>query len=212
MTATEPASLTTTRRSLHGIAELLLAGPQFRASADIRLRVTEGGFATVAPPALRLDGTHLVAGERRVELAGRTYAEIAAAVAVDAGDPAGVYDEGSGVRPGEVVTLEPGATRTITAALLAGDVALRRLAPAETPVLWPEHFDVGVTLDEVNYGVSPGDHHIPEPYAYVGPPRPLGGAFWNMPFGAARTVRELGAAGEIAGEILAFFETGRATT
>jgi hypothetical protein len=24
-------------------------------------------------------------------------------------------------------------------------------------VLWPEHFDVGITVDEVNYGVSPGD-------------------------------------------------------
>jgi hypothetical protein len=208
MTATESTSLTTTRRSLHGIAELLLAGPQFRASADIRLRVTETGFATVAPPALRLDGTHLVAGERHVDLAGRTYAEIATAVAVDAGDPAGVYDEGSGVRPGEVVTLDPGATRTITGALVAGDAALRRLAPAATPILWPEHFDVGITLDDVNYGVSPGDHHIPEPYAYVGPHEPRRGPFWNMSFGAARTVRELGGADEI----LAFFETGRTTT
>ena len=45
----------------------------------------------------------------------------------------------------------------------------------QTPVLWPEHFDVGITLDKVNYGVSPGDDDIPEPYAYVGPwtPRKL---------------------------------------
>ena len=26
-----------------------------------------------------------------------------------------------------------------------------------SPILWPEHFDVGITLDQVNYGLSPGD-------------------------------------------------------
>ena len=36
-------------------------------------------------------------------------------------------------------------------------------------VLWPEHFDVGIDANEVNYGVSPGDASCPEPYAYVGP-------------------------------------------
>ena len=33
----------------------------------------------------------------------------------------------------------------------------RRLLRTPNPVLWPEHFDLGVTLDEVNYGVSLGD-------------------------------------------------------
>ena len=37
-----------TRRSLHGVAELLLAGPQHRAHGTIRLRVTPGGFGGVA--------------------------------------------------------------------------------------------------------------------------------------------------------------------
>jgi hypothetical protein len=35
--------------------------------------------------------------------------------------------------------------------------------------LWPEHFDLGITAARVNYGVSPGDGHIAEPYLYVGP-------------------------------------------
>ena len=78
-----------------------------------------------------------------------------------------------------------------------GDTALRRFVaglgtaePAGTvePVVWPEHLDVAITLDEVNYGVSPGDAYLPEPYAYVGPHRPRSGAFWNAPFGAARPV------------------------
>ncbi|MPZ83807.1 MAG: hypothetical protein GEV28_26810 [Actinophytocola sp.] len=201
-----PPSLTTTRRSLHGVAELILAGPQYRRSADIRLRVTEGGFATIAKPDLRLDGMHLVTGDVRVELDGRTYADVAYAVAVDVGDPAGVYDEGSGVKPDELITLDPEATRTITDALLAGDVALRGFAPEEDQVLWPEHLDVGITLGDVNYGVSPGDQLIPEPYAYVGPHEPRPGAFWNAPFGAAHPTRELGDAAAI----LRFFRAGRA--
>jgi hypothetical protein len=58
-------------------------------------------------------------------------------------------------------------------------------------VLWPEHFDLGLTLDEVNYGISPGDGFLGEPYAYAGPWKPRQGAFWNAPFGAARPVRLL---------------------
>ncbi len=202
MTVSSP---TTTRQSLHAVAELVLAGPQYRACGDIRLRVTEGGFATVAEPDLRVEGGALVAGERRVPLAGRSCTEVAAAVGVVAGEPAGVYAEGSGVGPDEVITLDPAELRTILGAFAAGDLALHRLAPGAERVLWPEHFDVGVTVDEVNYGVSPGDGHVPEPYAYVGPHRPREGAFWNMPFGAARPVRELGDAAAI----LEFFETGR---
>jgi len=53
-------------------------------------------------------------------------------------------------------------------------------------VLWPEHFDLAITVDEVNYGVSPGDAAHPQPYAYVGPWTPRTGEFWNAPFGALR--------------------------
>ena len=40
--------LAATRRSLHGVAELVLAGPQYRATGKLRLGVVPGGFATVA--------------------------------------------------------------------------------------------------------------------------------------------------------------------
>ena len=36
------------------------------------------------------------------------------------------------------------------------------------PVLWPEHFGNSVTAAAVNYGTSPGDDHIADPYLYVG--------------------------------------------
>ena len=55
-------------------------------------------------------------------------------------------------------------------------------------MLWPEHFDVAVTEDEVNYGVSPGDDFHPLPYAYVGPWTSRIGVFWNAPFGAFATL------------------------
>jgi hypothetical protein len=76
-------------------------------------------------------------------------------------------------------------------------------------VLWPEHFDVGITAGAINYGASPGDDHIADPYLYVGPHdgRPPGDpAFWNAPFGAARTFRQIGTVAEAA----AFFRDGRA--
>jgi hypothetical protein len=192
-----------TRRSLHGVAELLLAGPQHRATGRIDLRVEEGGFATVAGPALRVEGAELVTDSARVPLAGRTYAEVAAEAGLEAGEPAGVYSGGPGVRPAETITFDADALKALSAAFVDGDRALRELAPDVTPVLWPEHFDVAITLDEVNYGVSPGDGYLGEPYAYVGPFVAREGEFWNAPFGAARPLRDLD------GAVTAFFRTGR---
>ena len=45
-------SLAPSRRSLHAIAELVLAGPQHRRSGTIRLHVGEYGISTVARPDL----------------------------------------------------------------------------------------------------------------------------------------------------------------
>lgn len=195
-----------TRRSLHAVAELLLAGPQFRAGHGIRLRITPGGFATSGEPDLRLDGDLLVAGDLRIPIAGRRYAGLAAEAGVEAGAPAGVYPGGCGVRPDEEVLLDPEPARLILRGFAEGEEALRAFAPGQTPVLWPEHFDVAIVVAEVNYGVSPGDAYLPEPYAYVGPHRPRSGPFWTAPFGAARPLRELGGIAEIH----RFFAEGRA--
>jgi hypothetical protein len=50
MTATSSTNLTATRRALHGVAELVLAGPHYRAGGSIRLRLTPGGFGTMIGP------------------------------------------------------------------------------------------------------------------------------------------------------------------
>jgi hypothetical protein len=194
-----------TRRSLHGVAELILAGPQYRRGNGIRLRVTPGGFGTVAEPDIRVDGEQLVTSSGRLPLTGGTYVERAAAAGVEASRLDDVYHGGPKIDPDELIELDPEATRLLAEALARGDAALRELSPDSGPVLWPEHFDVGIVLDEVNYGVSPGDDGIPSPYAYVGPWRPRQGDFWNASFGAARSLTELpdGAA------VVAFFREGR---
>src|SRR5690349_15453235 len=57
--------LVPTRRALHGVAELLLAGPQYRATGTIRLLVTGTGFRTLREPVVAVDGDVLVvAGQR----------------------------------------------------------------------------------------------------------------------------------------------------
>jgi hypothetical protein len=187
----DPETLRTTRRSLHGVAELLLAGPQYRASGTIRLRVMAGGFGTVETPELRVDGAELVAGDRVIPLNGATYGELAAAAGIEAGAPEGLYKDGSGIGTEETLEVDAGAAAYIEECYARGHQALARFAPAITPVLWPEHFDLAVTLDEVNYGVSAGDGHLDEPYAYAGPWEPRQGAFWNASFGASRPVRLL---------------------
>jgi hypothetical protein len=189
---------------LHGLAELVLAGPQYRRSGTIRLRVTPTGFATVAAPDVRVEADALVVEGRRIPYEGRTFAQLAADAGLDAGVPEGVYKDTSGARLDDPVVTD-GAV-TVLSALTLGDAALRLFAPDATPVLWPEHFDVGISLDEVNYGVSTGDSAIPEPYAYVGPWTPRQGGFWNVSFGAARPLRELGDATAVA----EFFAEGRA--
>jgi hypothetical protein len=201
-------ALTTSRRALHGVAELVLAGPQHAVSDTVRLRVVPGGFATsVADPPVRLVGTHVERGTASARLHGSTPRELATALDLVPRPLTEVYDDGSGVGPDDVLHVDSAAVRWLTLAWSAGDAALRLLDPEQTPVLWPEHFDVGISLDEVNYGVSPGDATIAVPYAYVGPwSVPPADEFWTRPFGAVLLLPE----NPDAGAVHAFFEEGRA--
>jgi hypothetical protein len=62
------------------------------------------------------------------------------------------------------------------------------LDPDQQPILWLEHFDVAILLDNRSYGSSPGDDLRPAPYAYDHD----GGRFWNATFGALRDAGEFG--------------------
>jgi hypothetical protein len=200
--------LAATRRSLHGIAELVLAGPQYRAAGKLRLAVVRDGFTTTAlTPGLRVDGSRIgVAGRAPVPLDGLTPRFIGAELGVTAGRPDGAYDGGSGVDLDERLVLDPDHADAIAGALSLGHDALIAFAASETPVLWPEHFDVAIRVLEVNFGVSPGDGFLDEPYAYVGAASfPAGDPFWNAPFGAAMPLRELSTVSAVTG----FFAAGR---
>jgi hypothetical protein len=195
------------RRSLHAVAELVLAGPQYRTAGKLRLRVVPGGFATILEPELRVVGIRVIgAGGAAVPIDRHTARAIGAELEVAAGRPEGAYDDGAGVDLDETLTLHADQADVILAALSVGHDALIAFAPAQTPVLWPEHFDVAIRVQDANFGVSPGDGFIDEPYAYVGVSGPpAGDAFWNAPFGAAVPLNELPDVTAVTG----FFAEGR---
>lgn len=198
------SELEATRSSLHVVAEFLLAGPQFDVSRTVRLQPTPGGFGTVTEPALRVAGTVLVVGDREVDLHGHTVAEVAQIAGIQSRSLADVFTDGCGLGLDHRLTVDSSAAAVIAEAFRRGDEALAVFAPDEAKALWPEHFDVAVTVEQVNYGVSPGDSFLALPYAYVGPWSTAGlkGAFWNAPFGAAQPLSELD-------DLLAFFNEGR---
>jgi hypothetical protein len=197
--------LTRTRVALHAIAEVLVAGPQYAAHGDIRLSVLPDGFAGWVAGGVRVAGTDLITPTGRFPIRGR-LGDLAVAAGIESRSLTDVYSGGLTISLGDPVDLDPAATARILGALTVGDGALRELDPRQRPVLWPEHFDVGITLDRVNFGVSPGDGQIAVPYAYVGPWEVPDGDFWNRPFGAAR---ELPVPPDPAG-VVEFFRTGQA--
>ena len=199
------------RHVLHAVAEHLLAGPQWRHTGEIALTVTDGGFGTTTHPApgvhaLEVRGRHVLAepGGIQVPIAG-SVREMATAIGIEPGAPMELYREHATLSVDDALMPDDQALALVLEALIAGAQALQALSSAHDAILWPEHFDVGITIDEVNYGVSPGDSNHDLPYAYVGPWTPRTGPFWNEPFGASRPV---GTLHDIA-EILAFFEEGR---
>jgi hypothetical protein len=216
-----PARLATTRAGLHQVAEHILAAALHAETGEIALMPSPGGFRT--PPFgkdrtfLAVDGTELVVGGRRdsrrtVLTTLRAAAEFAG---ITPGAPAEVYRPATPFDLDEPLTIDPAAARVLADWYQLGERALRGFVagiPDDQPsaaVLWPEHFDLGITAGTINYGVSPGDAQVADPYLYVGPhngPPPGDPAFWNAPFGAVRIIDQIGAAADAT----AFFRDGRA--
>lgn len=197
-----------TRRQLRGLAESLIAGPQYRAAGTVRLAVRPDGFVGVSLP-LAVSGTDFVWQDGSAPLTGRPDA-LADAAGVGYGPPDGVYEIDDPLAADAVLDVDPAAADRIHRSLYAGGYALKQVLPERHPVLWPEHFDVAVTEDEVNYGVSAGDSYHPTPYAYVGPWTPRTGPFWNAPFGAVWSLDPTGDVDQLAAGVADFLERGRA--
>lgn len=199
-------SLTRTRVHLHGIAEGVLAGPQYLQTGTIRLAVSPDGISTTKGPIVTLtaDGLRLADGTV-LGLAG-SFDDLAGAAGVRFGAP-DIYSDHAEVQAQDLIDVAPDDAARLLDGLASGDRALREFAPEDTPVLWPEHFDVGISVDEVNYGVSPGDSFSSAPYAYVGPWDfdSRSDDFFNAPFGATLNLSSVGSTAEL----VAFFDTGR---
>ena len=200
------ARLQATRRSLHAIAEWLMAGPQYQRSGTIRLRVAHGGIETsdglvrLSPVAL---SSTVTGHEVRVPVQG-TIAKMGDAVGLKPTRPDDLYSDHAELAPTDELRSQSTDLESLIAWFKLGDEALREFAPDESPVLWPEHFDLAITVDEVNFGVSLGDAFHQLPYAYIGPWAVREGAFWNAPFGAARAASDFPDAQSLA----AFFAKG----
>ena len=98
--------MTATRRSLHAVAEQLLAGPQHRAQGTIRLQITPGGFGQVAGP-WRVEGTDLVGPDLRVPLTG-TIADVSRAAGFEAGAPT-IYSDHAELAEDAPLAVDPDA-------------------------------------------------------------------------------------------------------
>jgi hypothetical protein len=210
---------TPTREALHRVAEHVVAAAQARAGAGIRLRcVAGGGFETLVglPDGRRIgvigrrivvDGPH---GRRDAELT--TVAAAARFVGTEPGLPSGIYDAATPFEPSRLLDIDDRAAAVLFDWFALADDALRRFGEdvgggPQQPVLWPEHFDVGITIDAVNYGASPGDQHVVDPYLYVGPHAgpPTRDEYWNTAFGAARTITDV----RSVDDAVRFFAAGR---
>lgn len=224
-----PAGFDRTRASLHALAEHVIAPCRHEATAKIGLRFTHRGFGTPFLPGdrqVRVDAGNLIdsrtGGGREHALT--TLGDAARFLGTTAGAPIEVYRPTTpGASDAPLVVDTPAAVAlgdwfgfcaSLLEQLRADAGAGAEVAPGtDEPSrvqLWPEHFDLAVDIGpeghRANFGGSPGDDTHPEPYLYVGPWAPRRGEFWNEPFGASLSYRELlaGADG------LAFLRQGRA--
>jgi hypothetical protein len=184
-----PSSFMSTRAAVHSLAEQVLCAARY--AAVQRIGLLPGADGIVTPP---FDGR--VVGVRGVEIVDVRDVERRAPITT-----LRAAGEFFGVVPASPPLWTPATNADLDAMLdvaadgvaelaawfgVVGD-ALETVHPGSTATLWPEHFDLAVTVDGATYGGSPGDHLHPEPYLYVTPPgvRAPDGGFWNETFGAS---------------------------
>ncbi len=207
---TPPASFAATRRAVHALAEHVLCAVRYAAIGRIGLTPVADGIATPEFAAAELG--RRVVGLRGVELVdivdgterrapATTLRAAAEFFGVSPGAP-DLWAPTTNLALDAPLAIDAAAVASLAAWFRLGAGGLTSFAPDAAQTLWPEHFDLAITLDGANYGASPGDADHDEPYAYVVPPAdpvPDGdGSFWNAPFGAALPHDRVSAAEHIA--------------
>jgi hypothetical protein len=219
-----PPAYASTREALHALAEHVVAGAYFRATKHIGLRPTPRGFGTPVfgdGERVRVDATAIVhergGAERRAEIT--TLRAAAEFVGVPLGAP-DVYQAVTALDPDAPLEVDHEAALALGDWYALGGALLHDLRsahdeqPSSESQIWPEHFDLACELGDANagtranYGASPGDAAIPEPYLYVGPWEAgrRTGILAAYPFGAALTYGEIRRAAEAGAAGRQFFE------
>ena len=214
MLAELPAAFVPTRDALHALAEQVVSAAYFHATNHIGLRPTPRGFGTPVfgdRERVRVDGTGLVheraGAQRRTEIT--TLREAADFVGVPLGAP-DVYEAATTLDPDTPLAVDHDAALALGDWYALGAALLHDLRteysdqPSTDSQIWPEHFDLACEIGNAdagtraNYGASPGDAAIPQPYLYVGPFRAdrHTGMLAAYPFGGALTYEEMRQAGE----------------
>ncbi len=229
MLAPLPDSFVATRDGLHALAEHVMAPARYRVDGHISLVATPGGFGTPTfgeGERVRVDGVELVherpGTSTRVGITTLTAA--AQFIGVTLGAPLDVYAAATNCEPDAPLGLDAESAAVLAAWIELGDSVLSELCESYSTqqptavVLWPEHFDVGCQIGDAdagtraNYGASPGDAAIPQPYLYVGPiaASRRTGRLATYPWGSAITYDELSAAGDAKGAGIDFLLEGAA--
>ena len=178
-----------TRRSLHAVAERLLAGPQHRQHGTIRLHVGSGGGVEQFAGPLRIEGAAVVGEQGRVRLRG-TIGDVAAGLGVAAGAPVGVYADHADLGPEEDLAVDPTAAALLldwfarATRRCAGSRRRRSRCSGPSTSTWASRSMRSTTACR---------RGTPAPAALRlrGPVDAARGEFWNAPFGAVRTAEQL---------------------
>jgi len=228
-----PDSFASTRASVHAVAEHVLAAARHAATGRIGLVSSPGGVATPPFPVagvgerrLEVDGDRIVRLDdgARAAVGLSTLRAAADLAGIEPGGPASVYHLTTPCEPDAALVVDPAGSRalgawfTFAAAALSALVdAVDRTLDSPSPVqLWPEHFDLATDLGpdgaRANYGASPGDDVVDEPYLYVGPWQEVReDPFWDATSFTGATLRysELRRAADAAERAVSFLRRGR---
>lgn len=215
------AQIAATRQSLQMIAEHLMSADLHRHTGRIGLRQTPGGLGTPTfivdgmTRQLRVTNAGLIVrhGDDRTTHAVTSLGRLADDAAITPGAPTEVYSPTTECDLDAPLVFDPAAVDHLARFLQIGAEALARFATIhsdEEPTaaqLWPEHFDLAIAMNEVNYGACLGDAALELPYFYVAPWAAPTGEFWTETWGAALTWDTTATADDA----LAYYDLGRAT-
>jgi hypothetical protein len=219
-----PDGYGTTREALQRLAVYVLSPARKAVTGRIGLQAATGGFGTPVfgdDEQLRVEGAALVRqrGNRTETTPITTLVAAAGFAGVTLSADPGVGSDLPGLGdPDARLPVSPAAVNAIGAWYAFSTSVLEALRAelnaagreCSTVQLWPEHFDLGCSIEGVNFGCSPGDGYSAEPYVYVGPWKTdgLSGGFWNAPFGAVLPYGDLLAGENQRDAALAFLRQG----